>query len=217
MMNLHISIALLVVLLTGGNSLTCYHCLDQQGRCERQEDCSYDSMCAIIRKVEYKDGTMTETNETRCVTGDYCESWSQSSALERKAVSVKCCDTDLCNDQEIPAVLNIPNGKKCYSCDWQDCSNTVNCWGNEDYCFTTNEGVLTEEEGDDYYFSFQSETNKGCASKSFCEGFEKVSDYDYRNIHNVTCCEGDLCNSVKSINQNVLIFFWLFFFYIMFL
>uniref|UniRef100_A0A673HFQ2 Snake toxin/toxin-like domain-containing protein n=1 Tax=Sinocyclocheilus rhinocerous TaxID=307959 RepID=A0A673HFQ2_9TELE len=77
-----------------------------------------------------------------------------------------------------------PNGRACYYCDGQDCSNTVSCSGTEDRCITatlTNRGppMLV----------------KGCVSKYIC-GALKCSF-----IQDVSCCEGDLCNGDKRVTQ----------------
>lgn len=35
----------------------------------------------------------------------------------------------------------IPNGKKCYHCHGPKCVATLNCKGNEDYCFSNSGGA----------------------------------------------------------------------------
>ncbi|KAI2647289.1 Xenoxin-2 [Labeo rohita] len=82
----------------------------------------------------------------------------------------------------LPDLYSYVNGKKCFTCHEKDCSHTVSCRGNEDYCFTGYEPAIL----------------KGCASKYFCDNAQSL-----RGI-NITCCSGDLCNSVKSVTQSFL-------------
>ncbi|KAG5274755.1 hypothetical protein AALO_G00139770 [Alosa alosa] len=71
--------------------------------------------------------------------------------------STECCKTDLCNSQKTPELNTnmTPNGKKCFTCEGDDCTKQLSCVGNEDRCIkatelpcsrtTTNElnGLLT--------------------------------------------------------------------------
>ncbi|XP_050957899.1 urokinase plasminogen activator surface receptor-like isoform X1 [Labeo rohita] len=182
-MHLQTSAVLLFILLTGGFSLVCYDCLNQQGPCEEQMTCnSVNNSCTSRREVEYNGDTVTETNVTTCALPDECESWSFNTGYKRRSHSIQCCHKDLCNKQVGPDLYSDQNGKKCHTCHEEDCSHTVSCRGNEDFCFTGYEPPIL----------------KGCASKYFCDHAWNLSRV------NITCCSGNLCNSVKSVTQSFL-------------
>ncbi|XP_067232173.1 urokinase plasminogen activator surface receptor-like isoform X2 [Chanodichthys erythropterus] len=99
-----------------------------------------------------------------------------------------CCDTDLCNakDNSDPST-NVPNGKKCFSCDGNSCLNIMSCSGTEDRCIEA-----TEASGG------QSVVLKGCASKSICDSASLFG------VNGISCCEGNLCNGDQSVSQSFL-------------
>ncbi|XP_058613807.1 urokinase plasminogen activator surface receptor-like [Onychostoma macrolepis] len=103
-------------------------------------------------------------------------------------LSSVCCDTDQCNAQDAPDASNVPNGKTCYSCDGKSCSNIVSCSGSEDRCFKAK--VSYKELTADI---------KGCVSTSICNGQNLIP-----SVSEVLCCEGNLCNSAKSVTQSFL-------------
>ncbi|CAM4328539.1 unnamed protein product [Leuciscus chuanchicus] len=151
-------------------------------RCYNEE-----SKCASSRRVRYMAGRKHETIEEACVRASECKSWSITATPIRMEYSVQCCDTDMCNDSPAPDLNSQPNGKKCYSCDWEGCSQTVDCMGNENHCFTAN-GPFPH-----------SSVMKGCASEFACGLSGMFGPHD-----NVTCCEGNLCNTVQRVSQSFL-------------
>uniref|UniRef100_A0A671QGB3 Snake toxin/toxin-like domain-containing protein n=1 Tax=Sinocyclocheilus anshuiensis TaxID=1608454 RepID=A0A671QGB3_9TELE len=113
-----------------------------------------------------------------------CVNGSMNVSIVR--TSSVCCDTDLCNVHDAPDPNSLaPNGKKCYSCDGQSCSNILRCTGSEDHCITKIKVVLM--------------VLKGCVSKSLCNTKTLV-----RDVQSASCCEGNLCNSAESITQSFL-------------
>ncbi|XP_050948465.1 four and a half LIM domains protein 1-like isoform X2 [Labeo rohita] len=193
-MHLQVTIALFFILVTGGFCLDCYDCQDQpEGPCENQITCDDEhSMCASrgISKYESSESFCEEvTTATGCAMPNECDSFS-----------IQCCDTDLCNQQDDSGIsqysdstygydyVDYSNGKICYTCEKENCSQIQSCVRDEDYCFTA--------KGNHY----QSHTLKGCASKRRCED---PSD-SFGPGYSITCCWGDLCNSAQSVTQSFL-------------
>uniref|UniRef100_A0A671P996 UPAR/Ly6 domain-containing protein n=1 Tax=Sinocyclocheilus anshuiensis TaxID=1608454 RepID=A0A671P996_9TELE len=99
-----------------------------------------------------------------------------------------CCNVkDIMHNTCFPPV-DPPNGKKCYYCDGQSCSNILSCSGSEDRCFKAT-GT----------FEGQSTVVKGCLSKSICDAATSVGD-----VQGVSCCSGNLCNGAQSVTQSFL-------------
>ncbi|ROL50074.1 hypothetical protein DPX16_5833 [Anabarilius grahami] len=183
-MHLQVSIVLLFILLTGGFSLNCYECRNQQQAqyCSKTTTC-YSANCRTTKSVEYF-GITEETISYGCAMPHECKSWSLGTGCWIREHSSKCCNTNLCNRQASGSFSHIPNGKRCFTCDEEDCSKTISCWGNEDYCFTAFEPS-----------SHQSAATKGCASKSACD----QEPGKILGLHgNITCCEGNLCNGATQ-------------------
>ncbi|XP_041843471.1 ly6/PLAUR domain-containing protein 3-like [Melanotaenia boesemani] len=82
-----------------------------------------------------------------------------------------------------------PNGRKCFTCDGETCTKTVNCKGNEDHCmksWTVDGKNMT----------------KGCASKSDCAPNQVL-----RPGTGMSCCQGDFCNSASSASAGLLLLY----------
>ncbi|XP_061096525.1 urokinase plasminogen activator surface receptor-like [Conger conger] len=100
-------------------------------------------------------------------------------------VETQCCESDLCNSQEPPALPeSSTNGKKCFTCAADDnCTSTLECKGSEDRCFMVTLPAVGMV--------------KGCVSQSLCSGSliaAAIGD----------CCEGNLCNNALRIGQSIL-------------
>ncbi|ROL50089.1 Urokinase plasminogen activator surface receptor [Anabarilius grahami] len=125
--------------------------------------------------------TNTKVKSKDCALA--CQSGSLNLGYLKTTTS--CCNTDECNLQDAPDPSNIPNGRTCYYCDIQSCTNTLICSGTEDHCIQ-----ITST------FGGQSTVVKGCASKSLCDGIE----YDL-GVASFSCCEGNLCNGAQRVTQ----------------
>nr|XP_055035413.1 urokinase plasminogen activator surface receptor-like [Misgurnus anguillicaudatus] len=200
-MELKIFILLFCALFTGGHSLKCYECSGEVGSCvSRETTCrGYPpATCASVISVQPTGGIEVKKLSKGCEVKEHCISGSVNYGLQRNIT--KCCNTDLCNRNEATDYnFNSPSGKQCYYCDGQSCFNRVNCLGDEDHCLKT---TLTA--------GSVSVTLKGCASKSYCDATSEGTDYI-----NFSCCKGNLCNSAKSVTQNLLFILWPLFFYIL--
>nr|XP_055035398.1 urokinase plasminogen activator surface receptor-like [Misgurnus anguillicaudatus] len=173
------------------------------GSCERQKvtTCpdTATATCLSITSVQIIGGPEVVKQIKGCGVKENCIDASVNNGVVRTVTSSQCCDTDLCNSEESPdSSFNSPNGKQCYYCDGQSCFNRLNCLGDEDYCF---KATVTAE----------SQTFKGCISKSICDAALQVNA-DYLSS---SCCQGNLCNSAKSVTQNLLFLLWPLFFYIL--
>ncbi|KAK2872355.1 hypothetical protein QQF64_018048 [Cirrhinus molitorella] len=186
-MNLQISLFLLFVIFAAGQSLSCYECSGLMGSCTNQmvKTCPRGfSKCLSSTAVVHVGGITAKAKIKECAAD--CASGSMN--IGPGKISFACCNTDRCNVQDAPDPSNVPNGKKCYSCDEKSCSNILSCSKTEDRCFTAT-GT----------FSGQSTVVKGCVSKSICDAERSV-----RDIESASCCEGNLCNGAQSVTQSFL-------------
>uniref|UniRef100_A0A8C2AHB0 UPAR/Ly6 domain-containing protein n=1 Tax=Cyprinus carpio TaxID=7962 RepID=A0A8C2AHB0_CYPCA len=186
-MDLQISVFLLFVLFTAGHSLSCYECMGLTGSCADQKvkTCpSGFSKCMSLTTAVQSGGFSAKVKIKDCAPD--CAIGSMNFGIGK--TSLACCNTDQCNVQDAPDPTNAPNGKKCYSCDGNTCSNTVSCSGTEDRCFNATVTV-----------GVQSQVFKGCVSKSLCDATTLIP-----TLGSVSCCEGNLCNGAQSITQSFL-------------
>ncbi|XP_067280099.1 urokinase plasminogen activator surface receptor-like [Pseudorasbora parva] len=185
-MDLQVSVFLLFNLFTAGHSLSCYECSGMTGSCSGQavKTCpSGFSQCSSSTIVTKMGDMTSKVMNKECAP--VCQSGSLNVGIMR--MSTSCCTTDQCNAQDAPDSSSNPNGKTCYSCDGQTCSNTVKCSGAEDRCIKATGN-----------FGGQSLVLKGCASKSICDA-TSVSSFQ-----SSSCCEGNLCNGAQSVTQSFL-------------
>ncbi|XP_062322626.1 urokinase plasminogen activator surface receptor-like isoform X1 [Osmerus eperlanus] len=128
-----------------------------------------------------------------CAAPAECLTGSLNLGISRTLLNSKCCTTDLCNSQTVPeSSSDTPNGKQCYTCNGQDCLNTLNCLGDENSCISTTSDV-----------SGQKVSLKGCASKSLCTG--SMSAELPGMSFKLDCCEGNLCNDARSLAASLLL------------
>ncbi|KAL1253377.1 hypothetical protein QQF64_018070 [Cirrhinus molitorella] len=186
-MDLQILVFLLFILFTGGHSLNCYECISVLGPCDQNRLCPTESTNCFSTTVTVNSTTV----KVKSCAPASCPNGSVNLGIGR--VSSVCCNTDLCNAQDAPDLSNItPNGKMCYYCDGQSCSNTVSCSGSEDRCFNATASM-----------GGQSTVVKGCASKSICDTPNLIP-----TVGEVSCCEGNLCNSAQSVTRSFLLLGW---------
>ncbi|XP_067232164.1 urokinase plasminogen activator surface receptor-like isoform X2 [Chanodichthys erythropterus] len=185
-MDLQISVFLLFILFTAGHSLSCYECNGLTGSCAGQtvKTCpSGSSKCMSLTAITQAEISV-KVKIKDCAPA--CQNGSMNFGIS--TLTSSCCDTDQCNLQDAPDHSNVPNGKKCYSIDLKNRTNTVSCSGTEDRCIKAT-GTL----------GGQSVVVKGCASKSICDATTPVP-----NVQDISCCEGNLCNGAQSVSQSFL-------------
>ncbi|XDV31173.1 hypothetical protein PO909_033925 [Leuciscus waleckii] len=186
-MDLQISVFLLFILFTAGHSLSCYECMGLTGSCANQ---TATTCPAGSSKCESSTAVTQVGDITSKVMGKGCVPVCQSGSLNLGYVRAitSCCNTDLCNGPDPPDPSNVPNGKKCYTCDEKGCSKTLSCSGDEDRCITATGNV-----------DGQSFVVKGCVSKNLCDTTSSV-----KNVQSISCCDGNLCNGAQSVTQSFL-------------
>ncbi|XP_043090240.1 ly6/PLAUR domain-containing protein 6B-like [Puntigrus tetrazona] len=184
-MDLKISVFLLLALCTAGQSLRCYECLAKSS-CANQKvkTCPKGFSKCMSSTAVTQIGTMSAKVKAKDCVVD-CVTGSMNLGIIKR--STVCCNTDQCNNRDAPDPSNVPNGKKCYTCEGTNCSKTLSCSGNEDNCFTA-----TASHGE------QPLTVKGCVSTSICNAKTIIDD-----VQKISCCSGNLCNGVQSVSQSV--------------
>ncbi|XP_043090146.1 urokinase plasminogen activator surface receptor-like [Puntigrus tetrazona] len=186
-MDLKISVFLLFVLFASGRSLNCYQCAGLSGTCS-QTTCSTGVTSCFVGSLAI--GSNPAITVQKCGLATGCPSGTINFGIGK--ISGACCNTDLCNTQITQGTNVAPNGKSCYYCDGQNCTNTVNCSGTEDNCFKATA-----------VYSGQNQTVKGCMSKAVCDFTSTLDSV----VANVSCCSGNLCNGVESVSQSFLFLF----------
>uniref|UniRef100_A0A671XIT9 UPAR/Ly6 domain-containing protein n=1 Tax=Sparus aurata TaxID=8175 RepID=A0A671XIT9_SPAAU len=183
-----------IVLLPGAYTLKCQRCLpDISGRCTATEKTcpSPNDQCATRRISSFAgDAKLSDVNLKTCVQEDECSEGSVNFGISRIVVTSLCCTTNLCNTGNAPeAERHQPNGHRCYHCDGERCSLTLNCAGNEDHCITKT-GKL--------------KITKGCASRQMCLVTENAQ-IKAAIGGEMTCCQGDFCNGASSTSAGLLL------------
>ncbi|KAM3614121.1 uncharacterized protein V6R79_010446 [Siganus canaliculatus] len=187
-----------VVLLPAAHTLKCFDCTpDISGSCtDKETECPLPGFqCGSLRITAYAGGASISDNMMKsCVLPDQCIEGSINFGIAKTSFSSKCCSSDLCNSQHVPdPAKSTPNGKKCYFCNGQTCTATLNCEGSEDHCVTA-----TVDAGG------QEMTMKGCATKMMCS--DTISEQIKGSIGGkMSCCEGNFCNSGSSTSAGLLL------------
>ncbi|XP_026040537.1 mucin-13-like [Astatotilapia calliptera] len=175
-----------ILLLPKTCPLECYECIPgPSGSCnETTKECPSNTQCGSVRMISNMGGSEFKFMGRTCVTPDQCFSGSVNFGFAQVVINSKCCTSHLCNSQDVPDwSIPSPNGKKCSQCDGNDCTKTLTCNRNEDYCISAavNAGGETTKV-------------KGCASKMICSNTQTAQLSGIIGGE-VSCCQGDLCNS----------------------
>ncbi|CAI5692174.1 unnamed protein product [Oreochromis niloticus] len=177
------------VLLPTGCALKCYEWISAMPEnMTEKKDCPSNTQCGSLRFIYYGGGeALTDGRIKKCALAEECGDASLNLGNTQAVFTSKCCVSDLCNTQDPPVgKIPSPNGKKCFQCVENDCTKTLNCGGNEDYCISVavNAGR-------------QNVTVKGCASKLICSNTQYAEIFGIIRPE-ISCCQGDLCNSGKT-------------------
>ncbi|XP_056236506.1 urokinase plasminogen activator surface receptor-like [Seriola aureovittata] len=184
-----------IVLLPKAYTLKCYECVS--GSCINQEKVcpSQGQQCGALRFLSYAGNLkVSDINVKICALAEQCVEGSLNFGINRTIITSKCCTSDLCNTQPAPdASISIPNGRKCFKCDGQQCNATLMCKGNEDHCIST---TVT--------FGGEKMIVKGCASSQMCAS-KQTAQITGSIGAEIDCCQGDYCNSASGTSAGLLL------------
>ncbi|KAG7464051.1 hypothetical protein MATL_G00183200 [Megalops atlanticus] len=197
-MALSVSLVLACALFSKAYPLQCVECIPTgpEPCTPAQVTCPAKlTRCASMTVANFVGGQKTlEITMKTCEAPTECVSGSLSLQDERTTVNIYCCGTDLCHNQDPPALTdNSPNGKQCFECVENNCTFTQKCRGIEDHCITIS---ATDRN--------KTQTHKGCASQTVCSGIlrDKVGLGTGLDIY---CCKGNLCNNGLPVEQSFLL------------
>ncbi|XP_059361599.1 lymphocyte antigen 6D-like [Carassius carassius] len=94
-MDLQISVFLLSVLFTAGQSLDCYTCTLSCANPKVETCPSGYNRCSILTTVSGIGSIQVTTKTKSCAPEAYCK--PGTSQITAGTASIQCCDTDLCN------------------------------------------------------------------------------------------------------------------------
>ncbi|KAK2824882.1 hypothetical protein Q7C36_018809 [Tachysurus vachellii] len=185
-----LTLVLVSALFSGVLSLMCLNCFNEQ--CW-EIDCP-DQCASLTLLVINNFNNMSAVLKTCAVLDIFCSPMTVNLGELVTTSNAMCCNTTLCNNETLPVIpVPLPNGRICYTCFNNNCTQTVDCGGNEDRCLT-----LTASQLD------ITATMKGCVDKSFCSNSQPF--FSVRNINvSVQCCDGNLCNSAEIFTTSFLL------------
>uniref|UniRef100_A0A3Q3XE82 UPAR/Ly6 domain-containing protein n=1 Tax=Mola mola TaxID=94237 RepID=A0A3Q3XE82_MOLML len=178
-----------IVLLPKVYTLKCYKCLpESSGSCKiTVKDCSsLKYQCGALRIISFVGGSkFADLHMKTCLLADECVENSVNFGISRIH--------DQCKIYVTEPDKSTPNGRKCYHCQGEKCTATLNCEGNEDHCISK-----TVTEGG------KKMVVKGCASKQICS---KMINPQVRAAigGEIRCCEGNYCNGASSMHAGFLL------------
>ncbi|XP_066575299.1 urokinase plasminogen activator surface receptor [Amia ocellicauda] len=189
-MQLPVTLGLFCGLVSAVSSLRCYECFPQpmQPCTKIPKTCSpSETTCFSATTRTTLGGVTTDIPVKTCVKSGGCgEPVSVNLGNTRTTVASKCCTSDLCNSEDVPAYGDTtPNGLQCYSCEGEDCSKPLKCLGVEKRCFSVTDKSTGHEV-----------PVKGCGSPYVCTEEGRVI-LEQMLGGTIKCCEGQLCNSAE--------------------
>ncbi|KAF5904186.1 urokinase plasminogen activator surface receptor-like, partial [Clarias magur] len=97
-----------------------------------------DQCLTSTTSIYTSDGSVpTELSVKTCGTPETCVRGSMNVGVMKMIANTKCCKTNKCNTETMPALSRqASNGKMCYTCEDDNCTRTMECEGNEDRCIT---------------------------------------------------------------------------------
>ncbi|KAI4891489.1 hypothetical protein NFI96_018196 [Prochilodus magdalenae] len=125
-----------------------------------------------------------------CATAAECISGSINLGTDKLVLQSQCCGTDLCNNQTVSALTFLPpNGKTCFTCSGNDCTDGVSCEGDADQCIGFTDTAAGAQA-----------TLNGCMSNSLRSAAAMILQA-LKVSGSVSYCNGDLCTSPASVSN----------------
>ncbi|XP_066528936.1 phospholipase A2 inhibitor gamma subunit B-like [Hoplias malabaricus] len=192
-MKLQITLLLVCGLYPSALSLNCYQYIPgPSGTCTTTQTVC-PSQCVSATVIVNATGQKKEISTKDCASAAECVSGSLNLGIMKTTINTQCCSTDLCNSQNPPALpTKSPNGKQCYYCTDKNCSEIVDCLGDEDQCISATVSADGVQMG-----------MKGCATRSICNA--PTGSMQTAGISgDVSCCSGNLCNGAEGVKISLL-------------
>ncbi|XP_047663075.1 uncharacterized protein LOC113654961 isoform X2 [Tachysurus fulvidraco] len=127
-----LTLVIFSALFSGVLSLTCLYGFNDQ--CIKI-DCP--DQCASLTALTINNGNNMSGVLKTCAVPDICSHGTVNLGELVVTINTLCCNTTLCNNETLPVLpVPLPNGRICYTCFNNNCTQTVHCGGNEDRCIT---------------------------------------------------------------------------------
>ncbi|XP_077384378.1 uncharacterized protein LOC144023005 [Festucalex cinctus] len=183
-----------ILLLPKADTLKCYECSSESStNCTGTiKECSpRQTHCSAFRLKIYSDESVyLDINGKNCSFPEHCAQDAVNFGGTRIIITNQCCTTDLCNSLAARDYSKArPSGRKCFTCNGLRCNATLECVGSQHHCFSTADHKT-------------SRTRKGCATKHMCTNADQLEGI----IGQISCCEGDYCNSGSRPIAGLLLF-----------
>ncbi|KTF73612.1 hypothetical protein cypCar_00035057 [Cyprinus carpio] len=190
-MKLFITLVLITVSFSTVLALRCYQCKYKYSSSEecKQNLTKCPLQCGTV--TIYSNGDTLYNSKKNCTDPALCVIDSIHFGQNKTVFNPQCCDTDLCNAEDAPAMPRYSNGMMCYACDLfsRDCSKIVTCSGYENKCFSITERITGIK-------------TKGCGNEIICEN-SVLNTLGSMVGAQTTCCAGILCNSGQCFKQSL--------------
>uniref|UniRef100_H2N1W1 UPAR/Ly6 domain-containing protein n=1 Tax=Oryzias latipes TaxID=8090 RepID=H2N1W1_ORYLA len=86
--------------------------------------------CGITFCLKAGGSKIMDQNEKGFPLSEECGEASVNFGLSKTWINTQCCNSNLCNTHK------TTNGRQRFTCDGLTCNKTLDCEGNDDYCFT---------------------------------------------------------------------------------
>uniref|UniRef100_A0A8C4EXV3 UPAR/Ly6 domain-containing protein n=1 Tax=Dicentrarchus labrax TaxID=13489 RepID=A0A8C4EXV3_DICLA len=171
------------VLLSEAYSLICHKCLPgSTATCELKTCPSVGYQCSVLRITSYAGGSkLSDIQMKTCVLNEDCAEGSVNFGLTRNVITSKCCNP----------ISATPKLLLRFFCDSSRCIKTLSSHTNIIFVLSVNVGGETI-------------ITKGCASKQICSNTKNAQ---FKGVigGDISCCEGDYCNSASSTSAGLLL------------